>query len=175
MEYVSYVRLVFSCCFLCRGTCGFATRDDALKNVQARGYILISCNTVGPTSWHQRRPIERLEYYSPVPHVHQPTSWPVCLTGFTGAQIGKMLIRLPSACRGRPAVQFPANSSHTCCVELTLKGVLYTCLGRKRPLNTWALIRVNSFSWLPRPWWYGCAHALGTGRASFQFFFFQFP
>ena len=86
----------------------------------------------------------------------------------------KMLVRLPSTCRGKTAVQFPANSSHTCCVELTLKGVLYTCLGRKRPLNTWALIRVNSFSWLPRPWWYGCAHALGTGRASFQFFF-QFP
>ena len=69
------------------------------------------------------------------------------------------------------AVQFPANSSHVCCVELALKGVLCTCLGRKGPLNTWALIRVNSFLWLPRPWWYGCAHALGTGRASFQFFF----
>ena len=61
--------------------------------------------------------------------------------------------------------QFQANSSHTCCVELALKGVLCTCLGRKRPLNAWALIRVNSFSWLPRPWWYGCAHALGTGQA----------
>ena len=82
-----------------------------------------------------------------------------------------MLIRLPSACHGRTAVQFPANSSHMCCVELALKGVLCTCLGRKGPLNTWALIRVNSFSWLPRPFWYGCAHALGTGRASFQFFF----
>ena len=36
----------------------------------------------------------------------------------------KMLIRLPSACRGRSAVHFPANRSHTCCVELALKGVL---------------------------------------------------
>ena len=35
-----------------------------------------------------------------------------------------------SICRGRPAVQFPATSSHMCCVELALKGVLIcTCLG----------------------------------------------
>ena len=83
----------------------------------------------------------------------------------------KMLIRLPGACRGKTAVQFPANSSRTCCVELALKVVLCTCLGRKGPLNTWAIKRVNSFSWLPRPWWYGCAHVLGTGRASSIFFF----
>ena len=31
------------------------------------------------------------------------------------------LIHLPSACRGRTAVRFPANSSHMCCVELVLK------------------------------------------------------
>ena len=83
----------------------------------------------------------------------------------------EMLIRLPSACRGKTAVQFPASSSHVCCVELALKWLLCTCVGRKGPLSTWAIIRVNTFSWLPRPWWYGCAHALGTGRASFQFFF----
>ena len=28
-----------------------------------RGYILMSCNTVGPISWHPRRLIERLECY----------------------------------------------------------------------------------------------------------------
>ena len=83
----------------------------------------------------------------------------------------EMLIRLPSACRGKTAVQFPASSSHVRCVELALKWLLCTRVGRKGPLSTWALIRVNTFSWLPRPWWYGCAHALGTGRASFQFFF----
>ena len=33
------------------------------------------------------------------------------------------MIRLPSACRGRTAVQIPANSSHMCCVELALKGL----------------------------------------------------
>ena len=33
----------------------------------------------------------------------------------------KMLIRLPGACSGRTAVQFPANSTRTCCVELGLK------------------------------------------------------
>ena len=71
---------------------------------------------------------------------------------------------IPGGCRRRPAVQFPANSTHTCCVELTLKGVLCTCPGRKGPLNTWALVRVNSFLFLPRPWWYGCALALGTAR-----------
>ena len=39
------------------------------------------------------------------------------------------LIHLPSACRGRTAVQFRATSSHMCCVELALKGVLCTRLG----------------------------------------------
>ena len=33
-----------------------------------------------------------------------------------------------SACRGRPAVRFPATSSHMCCVELAHKEVLYTRL-----------------------------------------------
>ena len=37
----------------------------------------------------------------------------------------KMLIRLPSACRGKTAVQFPANSSHMCCVELALKHAVF--------------------------------------------------
>ena len=32
-------------------------------------------------------------------------------------------------------MQFQANSSHKWCVELALKGVLCTCLGRKGPLN----------------------------------------
>ena len=31
------------------------------------------------------------------------------------------MIRLPRA--GRTAVRFPANNSHTCCVELALKGL----------------------------------------------------
>ena len=35
------------------------------------------------------------------------------------------MIRLPRACRERTAVRFPANSSHMCCVELALKGLLY--------------------------------------------------
>ena len=33
------------------------------------------------------------------------------------------MTRLPRACRGRTAVRFPANSSHMCYVELTLKGL----------------------------------------------------
>ena len=41
------------------------------------------------------------------------------------------LIHLPSACRGRTAVRFPATSSHMCCVELALKEVLCTRLGSK--------------------------------------------
>ena len=48
-----------------------------------------------------------------------------------GAHIHQPMIRLPRACRGRTAVQSPANSSHMCCVELALKGVLCTHLGSK--------------------------------------------
>ena len=33
------------------------------------------------------------------------------------------MIRLPHGCRGSTSVQIPANSSHMCCVELTLKGL----------------------------------------------------
>ena len=33
------------------------------------------------------------------------------------------MIRLPRACRGRTAVQIPANGSHMCCVELAFKGL----------------------------------------------------
>ena len=33
------------------------------------------------------------------------------------------MIRLPRACRGRTAVQIPANSSHMCRAELALKGL----------------------------------------------------
>ena len=48
------------------------------------------------------------------------------------------LIHLPSACRGGTAVRFPATSSHMCCVELALKGVLCTLLGSKGQ-TTWDL------------------------------------
>ena len=190
---ISYVRLAFFCCFLRKGTNDFAARDHAIKNVRTRGYILMSSNTIGPTSWHQRRPIERLECCAPVPHtwtlrrlrrncctkqvflhitasiqwetrqtlkqvthVNQPTAWPVCLIGFTGAQV--------DINADPPSQQFPANSSHMYFVELALKGVLCTCLGSKGALNTRALIRMNIFLWLPRPGWYGYAHALGTGQ-----------
>ena len=33
------------------------------------------------------------------------------------------MMRLPRACRGRTAIRFPDNSSHMCCVELTVKGL----------------------------------------------------
>ena len=39
------------------------------------------------------------------------------------------LIYLPSTCRRRTAVQFPATSSHMCCAELALKRVLSTRFG----------------------------------------------
>ena len=45
------------------------------------------------------------------------------------------LIHLPSACRGRTAVRFPATSSHMCCVKLALKGVLCTCFSSKGRLR----------------------------------------
>ena len=47
----------------------------------------------------------------------------------------KLMIRLSLACRGRTAVRFPANSSHMCCVELALKGVLCTRLGGRESLR----------------------------------------
>ena len=42
----------------------------------------------------------------------------------------RRVIHLPRAFRGRPAVSFPANSSHICCVELTLDRLHCTHLGR---------------------------------------------
>jgi len=64
------------------------------------------------------------------------------------------------ACRGRIAVQFQTNSSHMCCVELALKGVLCICLSSRGPLRYgfslftermvmpcwWASIRVKLLS-----------------------------
>ena len=85
------------------------------------------------------------------------------------------MIRLRGACRGRTAVQFPANSSHMCCLELALDRQLCTHFGRNRFLRReflpfinptalsgcWAHIRAKQLSLLPAQ--YGCVHALGTG------------
>ena len=45
------------------------------------------------------------------------------------------MIRVPRACRGRTAVRLPANSSHTCCVELALKGLASAGKGLARSLT----------------------------------------
>ena len=52
-----------------------------------------------------------------------------------GAHVCPPMIRLPCACCGRTAVCFPANSSHMCCVELALKGVLCFRLESKGSLR----------------------------------------
>ena len=58
---------------------------------------------------------------------------------------------LPCACRGRTAVQFPANSSHMCCVELTLDRLLCTPLGSKGFLRRGISLFISPTA-LPR-WW----------------------
>ena len=55
----------------------------------------------------------------------------------------KLMIRLPLACRGRTAVRSPANSSHVCCVELALKGVLCTRLGSREALRDWFFLLIH--------------------------------
>ena len=80
---------------------------------------------------------------------------------------------LPSVCLERTAVQLPATSSHMCCVELTLKGVLAppsAVKGRQHrafsPISPRQLCHADETSqgqksnrWLPLPGWYDCAHA----------------
>ena len=55
----------------------------------------------------------------------------------------KLMIRLPLACRGRSAVRSPAKSSHVCCVELALKGVLCTRLGSREALRDWFFLLIH--------------------------------
>ena len=55
----------------------------------------------------------------------------------------KLMIRLPLACRGRTAVRSSANSSHVCCVELALKGVLCTRLGSREALRDWFFLLIH--------------------------------
>ena len=67
------------------------------------------------------------------------------------------MIHLPRALGGGTAVQFPANSSHMCCVELALDRLLFSSKGfLKRGFSTfinptavprwWAPIRAKKLS-----------------------------
>ena len=60
-----------------------------------------------------------------------------------------LLIHLPSACRGRTAVQFPATSSHMCCLGLALKGVL--CTSVKGHIGLLVLLLPKGYAMLTRP------------------------
>ena len=67
-----------------------------------------------------------------------------------GAHIHQPMIRLPRACRGRTAVQFPAKSSHMgwSCIELALKGTgsrYYICVGSD---SSWLFLNQSEASYM---------------------------
>ena len=76
-----------------------------------------------------------------------------------------LVIHLPRTCRARTAVQFPANSSHMCCVELALNRLLCTHLGSKGFQKRGFLLFINSTA-LPRLWAPITAKQLSVGATA---------